>query len=315
MIRQRTVSIAVLSALTAACGGKNSDVVVITVEADPPGIADIAQLVVSASDGARRAEVTVGDLKMLTIPPAKTIGLSVPSGSPTVVIQVEAVNAMGRSMAFGEATVAMASDGATARVKLEAVASPPPRFSTSADIVAATAGTRLRPIGWAPALASDGPTITVGLTDTTLNFDCLWQVATDGKIRCLPGAYQGAIAYADSQCSQTVLVTTASRCNPAADAGAYGTLFNFNTCRVAGRGDSDCGGQRSDRPRDARGRGWCEAVLWLAQRGYEGGLQRRHRRRWQGALPPHTNRDRRHLLDGRNLHAARGAHPEVDVHG
>jgi hypothetical protein len=230
MIRQRTVSIAVLSALTAACGGKNSDVVVITVEADPPGIADIAQLVVSASDGARRAEVTVGDLKMLTIPPAKTIGLSVPSGSPTVVIQVEAVNAMGRSMAFGEATVAMASDGATARVKLEAVASPPPRFSTSADIVAATAGTRLRPIGWAPALASDGPTITVGLTDTTLNFDCLWQVATDGKIRCLPGAYQGAIAYADSQCSQTVLVTTASRCNPAADAGAYGTLFNFNTC-------------------------------------------------------------------------------------
>ena len=229
MIRQGTAPIAVLFALTAACGAKNGNVVVVTVEADPPGIADIAQLVVSASDGDRRAEVTVDGLKMLTIPPAKTIGLSVPAGSPTVVIQVEAVNAMGQSMAFGEATVVMASDGAAARVKLQA-GSPPPRFSTSADIVGAQGGTRLRPIGWAPAVASDGPTITVGLTDTTLNFDCLWQVATDGKLRCLPGAYQGAIAYADSQCSKTVLVTTASRCNPAADAAAYGALFNFNTC-------------------------------------------------------------------------------------
>jgi len=96
--------------------------------------------------------------------------------------------------------------------------------------VAATGGTRLRPIGWAPAATGDGPSITVGLADTTLSFDCLWHIATDGKLRCLPGAYQGAIAYADSQCSKTVLVTTASRCNPAADAAAYGALFNFNTC-------------------------------------------------------------------------------------
>lgn len=230
MIREQTVPIAVLFALTGACGGKNDNVVVVTVEADPPGIADIAQLVVSASDGQRRAEVTVKDLKMLTIPPAKTIGLTIPPGSPTVVIQVEAVNAMGQSMAFGEATVAMASDGAAARVKLQAAPAPPPRFSEGADLVAATGGARLLPIGWVPAAASDGPTITVGLTDTTLNFDCLWQVATDGKLHCLPGAHQGAIAYADSQCSKTVLVTTASRCNPAADAAAYGTLFNFNTC-------------------------------------------------------------------------------------
>jgi hypothetical protein len=96
--------------------------------------------------------------------------------------------------------------------------------------VAATGGARLLPSGWAPAVASDGPSILVGLTDTTLHFDCLWQVATDGKLRCLPPAHQGAIAYADPQCSKTVLVTTVSRCNPAADAAAYGTLFNFNTC-------------------------------------------------------------------------------------
>jgi hypothetical protein len=244
MIRQRTVAIAVLFALAVACGDGNSNVVVVTVEADPPGIADIAQLVVSASDGQRRAEVTVDDLRMLTIPPAKTIGLSVPPGSPTIVIQVEAVNAMGRSMAFGEATVAMASDGAVARVKLQP-APPPPRFSSGADVVAATGGTRLRPHGWAPAAAGEGPAISVGLTDTTLNFDCLWQVSTDGKVRCLPDAHQGAIAYADSQCSKAVLVTTASRCNPAADAAAYGTLFNFNTCpasrSVWRRGDAIAG--------------------------------------------------------------------------
>jgi hypothetical protein len=79
-------------------------------------------------------------------------------------------------------------------------------------------------------VASDGPTVSAGLTDSMLGFDCLWQVATDGKLRCLPEGYQGAIAYADAQCSKTVLVVTASRCNQAADAAAYGTLFNFNTC-------------------------------------------------------------------------------------
>jgi hypothetical protein len=200
--------------------------------------------VVSASDGQHRAEVTVDGLKMLAIPPAKTIGLSVPSGLPTVVVQVEAVNGIGRSIAFGEATVAMASDGAAARVKLQA-APPPPRFSAGASIVAATGGARLRPRDWAPAVASDGPTVTVGLTDTMLSFDCLWQVATDGKIRCLPDAYQGAIAYADAQCLETVLVATASRCNQAAEVSAYGTLFNFNTCpasrSVWRRGDAVVG--------------------------------------------------------------------------
>jgi hypothetical protein len=229
MTRKRSLAIAFAVAFAAGCGGKSGNVVVVTVEADPPGIADIAQLVVSASDGQHRAEVTVDGLKMLSIPPAKTVGLTVPAGSPTVVIQVEAIDAMGQSMAFGEATVAMASDGATARVKLQA-GLPPPRFSTAADVAAATSGTRLLANGWAPAVDSDGPAVSVGLTDTTLNFDCLWQVATGGTIRCLPEAYQGAIAYSDSQCSKTVLVTTASRCNPAADAAAHGTLFNFNTC-------------------------------------------------------------------------------------
>ncbi len=229
MSRERSLAIAVAVAWAVGCGGKSGNVVVVTVTADPPGIADIAQLFVSASDGEQRAEATVDGLKMLTIPPAKTFGLTVPAGSKTVVIQVEAVNAMGQSIAFGETTVAMASDGATAQVKLQPGV-PPPRFSAAADVAAATGGTRLKPIGWAPAVDSDGPAIDVGLTDPTLSFDCLWQVATDGKIRCLPDAYQGAIAYADSQCSKTVLVTTASRCNPAADAAAHGTLFNFNTC-------------------------------------------------------------------------------------
>jgi hypothetical protein len=244
MMRGQGFATAVLVVLGAACGNSNGNVIVVTVDADPPGIADVAQLVVSASDGQHRAEVTVDGLKMLAIPPAKTIGLSVPPGSPTVVIQVEAVNAMGHSIAFGEATVAMAGDGATANVKL-AAAHPPPRFSGGASIEAAAGGARLRPRGWAPAVAGVGPTISTGLTDTMLDFDCLWQVATDGKMRCLPDAYQGAIAYADSQCSQTVLVTTASRCNQSADAAAYGTLFNFNTCpasrSVWRRGDAVSG--------------------------------------------------------------------------
>jgi hypothetical protein len=230
MIRKRGVAIAVVVALAVACGGTSSNVVVITVAADSPGIANIAKLVVSASDGDRRAEVTVDGLGTLMIPPAKTIGLSVPAGSPTIVIQVEALDAVDHTMAFGEETVVIASAGAAVTVKLQPGGAPPPRFSASAGIVAATGGARLLPIGWAPAVASDGPTISVGLTDTTLGFDCRWQVATDGTLRCLPDAYQGAIAYADAQCSKTVLVTTASRCNPAADAAAYGTLFNFNTC-------------------------------------------------------------------------------------
>ncbi len=218
-----------LALIATTCGSGADNVVILTVDADPPGISDIAQLVISASDGQRRAEVVIKDLKMLMLPPARTIGLSVPSGAPTVVVQVEAQNAMGRSFAFGEGTVAMAGKGSTLTVKLQP-STPPPRFSTGQTIPSATGGTRLKPVGWTPAVTDDGPPITIGLTDTKLNFECLWQVAADGAYRCLPEGYQGAIGYSDAQCRSAVLVASPSRCNMNADVPAFGTLFNFNTC-------------------------------------------------------------------------------------